>query len=77
MRCRAPMLGRASPLSQPRLKRNPCGLNGRIDEDLRNVDSERRPGKATKHINGTLKSENMRKIARQMPKRPHEQLDVI
>ncbi len=65
------------PLSQPRLKRNPSGLNGRIDEDLRNVDGDRRPEEAAKHINGRLKSDKMRKIARKMPKRPHEQLEDI
>ena len=49
------------PLSQPRLKRNPSGLNGRIDEDLRNVDGDRRPEEAAKHINGRLKSDKMQK----------------
>jgi hypothetical protein len=74
----ATMLWRAPPpLSQPRLKRNPSGLNGRIDEDLRNVDGDRQPEEAAKHINGRLKSDKMRKIARKMPKRPHEQLEDI
>jgi hypothetical protein len=65
-----------SPLSQPRLKRNPSGLNGRIDEHLRNVDGDRRPEEAAKHINGRLKSDKMQKIARQVPKKPHERLEA-
>jgi hypothetical protein len=49
------------PLSQPRLKRNPSGLNERIDEHLRNVDGDRRPEEAAKHINGRIESDKMRK----------------
>lgn len=67
------LLWRAFPLSQPRLKRNPSGLNGRIDGHSATWTVTGGQIEAAKHINRRIKSDKMQKIARHMPNRPQKQ----
>jgi len=71
------MLWRAFPPVAPRLRRNPSGLNGRIDGHSATWTVTGGQIEAAKHVDGRISSDKMRKIESHVPNTPHKQREDI